>query len=47
MRGRLWTIVLLPPLLLGGTCDDSPTGTGTPVPDPTIDNIWPSADSTS
>lgn len=48
MRGRLWTIVLLTPLLLAGMCeDDSPTGTGAPLPDPTLDNLWPNADGAS
>ena len=48
MRKRLWMLVLISPLLLAGMCeDDSPTGTGTPVPDPTLDNLWPNADSAS
>jgi hypothetical protein len=48
MRGRLWLLVLLTPLLLAGMCEDeSPTGTGTPVPDPTLDNLWPNADGAS
>jgi len=47
MRGRMGLIVLLTPLLLAGRCDDSPTGMGTPTPSPTLENLWPNADSAS